>query len=197
MSVGDPRKAIVLAIIAVVFVTIAVFRSIPQSADRLATANRDSVVKDEPKPLGEATSTTPAVDAFSHPNLAVKGPIRTEARRPKPEPLAEPGTAPWDPSGGVVVGELPGAQRQADPAEKTGIDQQQKEKGVVLVRLAAIVRGDTALALIQVADGAPSPVAEGVTVNGHWKVLRIGESSVTVLAGGKERVIRVGEVVEL
>lgn len=194
MTVGDPKKAIVLAIIAVIIVSVAVFRSIPtpdpatgKQSSQPATAKQDDKIKAEPPT--EAT-----VDSFSHPSLATKEPPKPKKDLP-PTDQADRRQGPWKVDPESVLGSLPNATD--NPGEKTGKGQQVAVKGVVRLRLEAIVRGVTSLALVSVADSSSAPFAEGSMINGHIKLVSISESSIVIEASGSSMTIRVGEEIAL
>lgn len=194
MTVGDPKKAIVLAIIAVIIVCVAVFRSIPtpEPATGRPTALPAAAKQDERAKAEPPTEAT--VDSFSHPSLATKEPQKPKKQAPAADP-ADRTQGPWKVDPESILGSLPGATD--NPGEKTGKGQQVAEKGVVRLRLEAIVRGVTSLALVSVADSPSAPYAEGSMINGHIKLVSISESSIVIEASGSSKTVRVGEEIAL
>ncbi len=209
MNVGDPKKAIVLAIVAVIVVSVAVFRVMPSGETRIPASTliaRDKTAEaNAPKALDPPDQLK--VDSFSHPNLAATQP---DGNKSGDQPLAEARrmssakhnsslVAPFDPTSSAIGNEGAAPLPNTKPDENTGIGQQQKGdlRAGLPVRLDAVVRSGEAMALLSVAHGAASPCHEGSLVNGHIKVLKIKESSIVIEASGKRIEISVGEEVAL
>lgn len=206
MTVGDPKRAAVLAVIAVGIVTIAVFRAIPSKENTPAQALTPLATVPEPeKQTAAAAPEVPSVDAFSHPNLAAK-PDAAQAKQSKPDPrkptsvAAErsgSGNRPWELDRGqtTITGSIPDI---GGPEKNTGGSQQENRgEGFIKLRLDAVVRGATSVALISVAQGEAQAVAEGAPVNGHIMIVKILEDRVVIRVSGKIRAVRVGQEVDL
>ncbi len=196
MNVGDPKKAIVLSIVAVLIVSVAVFRSLPSGdpdAQQGAVALRQPDDKPAPKESVEEPP-IPTIDAFSHPQLGMMAnpkkdepkPIKTVLRVPRynpPRPIS---------STNRNIPILP------NPEGITGNDQQPHVGETVLaVRLDAIVRSASAIAAFTVAGKSTAPYGEGMTINGHIKVIRIKESSVVIEIMKRRFELYVGQEVTL
>ncbi len=195
MTVGDPRKAVVLAVIALVVVCAAVYRALP-SAPKPAPAppasSTDSATDADSrgKDLAEAVS----IDPFSHPDLdpqagpAQEDPAEEELPappKPKADPLKQrPQTQPTT----EVFGQLP----PVDP-----MDAGMKESNAIRFSVEAIVRGDESLALVSIAGHSNVAVRVGTVLNGHVTVKAIKQGSVVIEVSGKSLEITVGDGVTL
>lgn len=214
MTVGDPKKAMILSVVAVMIVGVAVFRAIPtEPAKPGATLLARQEKPEAPTQQEAEVPPTPTIDPFSHPNLsrtstqktATGGPAEGEnqlGRQTAPsQRTSPPGGTTRQPTGiteirGSEFETLPGAD--VAPAKVPGISQQNEGGAtVLLVRLEAIVRGEGALALLSVAGKTTAPCREGGLVNGHIKVIKIKESSIVIESSGRRREIFVGEEVGL
>jgi hypothetical protein len=199
MNVGDPKKAIVLAVVAVGVVTAAVFRSIPSSGPAKQPAKATSTTPEESaKPDALPPEAALTVDSFSHPNL---GAPRTAIAKPKVEEDTRPAQAfdrrgfkPMSPGDIDIIGPLlPGS-----PRESAGKSQQQiEERAPVVVRLESIVRADIAFVMLAIGNDKSAPLPKGAIVSGDIRIVRIKESSVVVSTRGKETEIMLGQEVQL
>lgn len=195
MNVGDPKKAIVLAGVAVGVVTMAVFRSIPSGTQAQAVAKPASSEKPAEQPVKEEPEKVDVVvDSFSHPNLAT--PKTPAPKTPVPTPKTQIRPAGVDVRGDFgaqVKGEVLG-----DPRESAGTDQQEKkERASVAIRLESIVRTDSAFAMLVVDGTKSAPLTIGAPVAEGIRIIRIKESSVVVAFLGKETELHVGQEVKL
>jgi len=193
MTVGDPKKAIVLAIVAVTIVSVAVFRAIPTPEAAGGKAMTRTPAAEQAEQTPSEPPAEAAVDSFSHPSLATKE-TPTKKEVPKRD-TPDRRQGPWQVDPDSIIGSLPDATE--NPGEKTGKGRQVAEKGVVRVRLEAVVRGATSLALVSVADSPSAPYAEGSMINGHIKLISISDSSIVIEASGSSKTIRVGEEIAL
>jgi hypothetical protein len=210
MTFGDPKKAIVLAVVAVAIVTVAVFRSIP-TAGPPPTQQTTAAAVTPPKEDAKVAVEEPvaSVDSFSHPNLATKDEQQATARqkviqgKQGPDKAAVPVVPGRDDIGATfneltsVSGGIRTATSGSGTEKTTGIGQQQMEEGLITFSVEAVVRGDSALALIKVAEGDARAYRQGDLVNGHIQILAIKEDRVLIAAGGKKREVRVGGQVSL
>lgn len=196
MNVGDPRKAVVLAVIALVVVCAAVYRALPSAPAPVAVvpttssdANADS--KEGANDVAEAVS----IDPFSHPDLEVAStkpdkneeptPPKAEIRKQQVDALKQrPHTQPAS----DVFGQLP----PVDPMN-AGL----KDENAIKFSVEAVVRGDESLALVTIAGHANIAVRVGTVLNGHVKVKAINHGSVVIEVSGKTLEVTVGDNVTL
>lgn len=195
MNVGDPKKAIVLAAVAVGVVTMAVFRSIPSGPPAPAAAKPATSEKPAEEPIKEEPEKVDVVvDSFSHPNLAT--PKTPAPKTPAPTPKTQIRPAGVDVRG--VFGPKVKGEVLGDPRESAGNDQQEKEeRAPVAIRLESIVRTDSAFAMFDVGGAKSAPLAKGAPVAEGIRIIRINESSVVVAYLGKETEIHIGQEVKL
>lgn len=195
MTIGDPKKAAVLAIVAVVVSGVAVFRVLPKAehamSQLLAPDQKPTVVAEQlDYPQGLST------DPFGHPLLAKGG-----SEAPKPPPSDTPnsggriGFQPM-PLGGDLpkIEPPPGGQPKPQPEENTGEDRQLRVESEI--RLAAIMSVDQPMALLQGSNDATGSFGIGATAFGFAKVVSIGESKVVLKIKGRRVELAVGESVK-
>lgn len=196
MNVGDPRKAVVLAVIALVVVCAAVYRALPSAPTPVpvippASSDASSESEDGANDFAETVS----IDPFSHPDLdpaATKPDTDQEPTEPKTEIRKEQVEAlkqrPHTQSATDVFGHLP----PVDPMNAA-----LKDENAIKFSVEAVVRGDESLALVTIAGHANIAVRVGTVLNGHVKVTAIKQSSVVIEVSGKTLEVTVGDHVTL
>ncbi len=200
MNVGDPKKAIVLSIIAVMIVCVAVFRAMPSSGPAVpqgAVALR-SADPPAPKESKAEDPPVPTIDAFSHPNLGKLADPDKKGEAPATERTQQikVDKKPW--VGPPSTGDEKSIPALVDPRGITGNDQQPNVgEAVLVVRLDAIVRSDSAMAAFTVAGKSAAPCSEGTMINGHIKVVRIKDSSVVIEVMKRRYEVFMGQEVTL
>lgn len=198
MTVGDPRKAVVLAVIALVVVCAAVYRALPSAPAALPavpSASTELVDSDtsEAADIAEAV----AVDPFSHPDLDSEAkpasdqpdegnpPPPTELRKQQVEALRQ---RPQTDLSNDVFGPLP----PVNP-----MDRQLKDANAIKFSVEAVVRGDESMALVSIASHSNIAVRAGTVLNGHVTVKAIHASSVVISVSGKTLEVTVGDHIVL
>jgi len=192
MTVGDPRKALVLGAIAVVVVGMAVMRALPQAPAPVPARPTDATQSDSPPALEDEITASVSVDPFSHPDLekAVTPPKEEKPKvKPTPKPEFDLKIEHTRSGSDSDFGPLPAVK----PNSGTSIDL----AGGIPFRVEAVVRGDEALALVTLASATGIAVRVGTTLNGHVKIAEIKSGSVVIEASGKRIEVAVGEGVTL
>lgn len=203
MNVGDPKKAIVLAVVAVGVVTIAVFRSIPSGSPAAAMQRTSTAQTNEDGAKAERpVETGPTVDSFSHPNLGAPKSALAAQKDGQTDRLrsggAGSGNIPVVPRVDGVFGPPVRAESALDPGESAGNNQQKKEeRAPVLVRLEMIVRSEQAFVMLVIGSDKSGPLTEGSFVGGDIRIVRIKEASVVLSTRGKETEVMLGQQVQL
>jgi hypothetical protein len=203
MKTGDPKKVLVLVVVALVVLGVAVVRIIPKSeqgprAVEAAETSADvaAVVSGEELVLRG--------DPFYHPKLEVP------SSTPEVPGAGATGTSPVDgPSGGLpnpakwgvpsgwipgLIGVRPATGDAGDPEEKTGKGQQTKKTRKVVLN--AVLSVASPFAYLSV-DGTEFRVGIGGEVPGIGTVATIASGSVTVVTARGKVVFEIGEAVEL
>lgn len=184
MQTGDPKKAAVLMVIALVVVGVAVFRAIPRGdgppphASSNAQASTGEA-EENPTGLPEAVFTNP----FYHPRLAPETPIR--------EPGGEAASGGHTSLPTPYAGSKGLEPMSVGPEDITGEGQQSKQepqKRTVVV--AAILKVDTLAALVSVDGGPTRQFGAGSEVFENLKILKVEEDGVIFrTATGKTKVL--------
>lgn len=195
MQVGDPKKAIVLSVIALVVVCAAVYRVLPSAPAPVAKAPDASQTAANAPTLEEEVAESVAIDPFSHPDLAKEdetAPAQKQpeqaAQKPKPKPeisIEQPAS-----KRGTGFEPLPPVQMSGDagaPKTEAGLE----------FRVDAVVRGDEAMALVSIAQYSSIAVRPGTVLNRHVKIIEIKSGSVVIEASGKRHEVQVGAGVTL
>jgi hypothetical protein len=210
MQVGDPKKALVLAIVAIAILCVAAFQLFPK-AKSLATAqlrNSSSVAAatadvHNPQPLPE----TLTADPFGRP----KGPGTKPAGAP-PDPGApgeavphalgkersfapyRPGVEPIPPMEGTLP---PRIGQDGLPEKFTGLSRESKEEHKVAVTLNAILRIQRRFAVLTV-DGNEQPLKceTGAVVKGY-KVIGLSDTQITLQKDNNKIHLTVGSTAQL
>lgn len=191
MKVGDPKKAIVLSIVAVVVVGVAVVRIAPSggdagSAQLGASSSGQNASSEEPKTQEpDQLLTTP----FSHPLLAKReSPAAKDSQGQQPSPNGA-GVSPGTATGGF----LPGPLVFSPEGEGESIQEsEQAPRAELQFRLQAIVHVGRPVAILEVGDKTIR-AAEGASPVEGWRVTKVTNNSVTLAGTDGERTIRVGE----
>lgn len=195
MNVGDPRKAAVLAVIALVVVCAAVYRALPSAPTPVlavpVTNSESANEKDaDADDVGEAVS----VDPFSHPDLdpSTANPSTTESESPATQVNKAQTDAlkqrPHTQPSAEVFGTLP----PVNP-----MDGRMKEANAIKFSVEAVVRGDEALALVSIAGHDNIAVRVGTVLNGHVTIKAVKATSVVIEVSGKTLEVTVGDHVTL
>lgn len=194
MTVGDPKKAIVLAVIALVVVCAAVFRLLPSAPAPIAKAPDAVAANTGVDPLEDEVAESVSIDPFSHPDL-----VKDEAPARKDTPAGPPappkarsefgiehekakqgkGFEPLPPVGPTTTG--------GDLTADAGIE----------FRVDAVVRSDESLALVSIGPYNGIAVRAGTILNKHVKIIDIKSGSVVIEASGKRHEVAVGAGVTL
>lgn len=192
MTVGDPRKALVLGAIAVVVVGAAVMRVLPKAPAPIAARPANTGQSDAPPNLEDEMAGSVSVDPFSHPDLE-KSVTTPDEDKPKAKPSPKQDF-------GLKI-EHTRQDRDSDfeplPAIKPNAGASVDLSAGIPFRVEAIVRGDEALALVTLANATGIAVRVGTTLNGHVKIAEIKSGSVVIEASGKRIEVPVGEGVTL
>jgi hypothetical protein len=184
MNVGDPKKAILLGVVALVAVGGAVFRLIPRNQ---AVAPAQSGAG---QPQTEAqTQESPRqliTNPFSHPLLAQReGGERSNAQLPTgsatPPPAGQPVSSTLLPPLQFVAQGEPQGDQQSEVAPEP----------VVTVRLQAILSATERIALLEV-EGTVHRVAAGQTILDGIRVKTIANDSITIQTPEGEKKLVVG-----
>jgi hypothetical protein len=207
MQVGDPKKAMVLALIAIIIICVGAFRVLSKGEELLA----GSAAAQTSEPQVDVDLTLPAMltlDPFSHPKLAEHSnqpaPPASEsqsvasgggATAPKSEIDVRGGFGPLQvepPLPNAIDGSLPGSK----PEEITGSGQQpEKEKKEILV--SAIVRVDKPAVFLSVSGGPAQAFGIGDKPAPGIRIKDISETAVTFQVNRREISAQVGEKVTL
>jgi hypothetical protein len=195
MQVGDPKKAIVLSVIALVVVCAAVYRVLPSAPAPVAKAPDASQTAANAPTLEDEVAESVAIDPFSHPDLAKEDETAPVQRQPdqaaqKPKPTPEISIQQPAPKRGTGFEPLPPVQISGDvgaPKTEAGLE----------FRVDAVVRGDEAMALVSIAQYSSIAVRPGTVLNRHVKIVEIKSGSVVIEASGKRHEVSVGAGVTL
>lgn len=198
MTVGDPRKALVLAVIALVVVCAAVYRLLPGAPARVPTRVADEVATASELPaLAEEVADSVSIDPFSHPDLSNSGTspdIKAQAKAAQnAEQRREIGVSGIRDREGIF-GPLPVAAKTSAPPDKNA---PVTPENSIEFRVEAVVRGDESLALVSLAGQGGIAVRSGTMLNSHVKIVEIKVGSVVIEASGKRVEVAVGDVVNL
>jgi Tfp pilus assembly protein PilP len=178
MTIGDPRKAMLLGFVALAVVAAAIMQLMPKSeAQPIRPVANDSVA---PKPKGTDLPTTVLTNAFWHPKLAQK----------PTKPANKTGEAP---TVKIDKSHFDGLA-PVDPSAITGNDRELEVKPTI--RLIAVIQsGSVSEALIDF-GGHQARVQMG-TALADLKITKIESTSITLRWGKKSLRVPVGTQVEL
>lgn len=168
MKTGDPKKAIVLAAVAVAVITAAVVRSLPKSGNSSkVVAGGSAQTSSSPSPRSGGTLPDNVFsNPFYHANLVIKksgpGPANTEEaaieneRRPSERPVLKP-----------MGGQLPNVVAPAIPEDvNRGSQQSKQEPKKHSIAVEAVLKASSCRAMISVDGGAPEGKEKGDSVLG-------------------------------
>lgn len=188
MQVGDPKKAAVLGVVALVIVSAGVFQLIPKKPKPMAQAltPSDSSVAPAGSPQVTPPADVPKVlvsDPFSHPALAKKiekdraATEQAVAESEKPNPPRMAGNLPFNPASGT------GISFQPDPDKNTGDSQEHivepAEKDKKTAKLTGIVTVGHSVALMTIGDASHRfPVGAHLTANAQ--LIGVGQDGVVI-----------------
>lgn len=184
MTIGDPRKAMLLGFVALGVVVFAIIRLIPRSEiepERPITT-ADAIAK----PKGQELPTSVLTNAFWHPRLepkAVQKPITKEAAN------SDGGT-------NLKIDKSKGFEplQAVDPGAIAGSDRELEMKPTI--RLIAVTKSGTRSEALVEVGGARIRVHEGKQLD-DLTIKRIETSSISVSWGKKTLKVSVGSQVEL
>lgn len=192
MTIGDPRKALVLAVIAVIVCGVAVFRMLPKPEVAVQTLL-------VPQQAQAPASDTPAYpqsvshDPFSHPL------IRTTSS-PQPKPVAS-NSAPLKVEIDGELPEVPGHGQLGEgskPEENAGEDRKpEQEAPVRVIRLDAVMTVNEPVVVLRLNSGSPVSAKLGEFVFGDVKVVEIGPRTVRLKSGKQVLEVSLGDSVTL
>lgn len=197
MKVGDPKKAVVLAVVALMILGVAVFQIVPKGKHLATTLRQASegqappsatppapLTKDDLKPLPTTLTSLP----FAKPKTRAEQEKERELSKAKislhgesPNPGTQPLVPTVTPEGSVhpMLGALP-------PGENTRDNQQIKVQAKTLT-LQGVILVDKRVALIDVAgiENAPTRVQVGDRI-GAYRVVGLDDSEITLKFEAKE-----------
>lgn len=192
MTIGDPRKALVLAVVALIVCGVAVFRLLPKPEVAVQTL----LVPQQAQAPATSVSAYPqsvSHDPFSHP--LIRG-----SSSPPPKPAAS-NTGPLKIE---IDGELPdvGSDPQADqsrePEENAGENRKPEEEAPVrVVRLDAVMTVNEPVVVLRLNSGSPVSAKLGELVLGGVRVVEIGPRSVRLKSGKQVFEVSLGDSVTL
>ncbi|MCB8932591.1 MAG: hypothetical protein M9921_06760 [Fimbriimonadaceae bacterium] len=203
MKTGDPKKVLVLVVVALVVLGVAVVRILPKSEQGPRAVEGAEKTAD----VAAVVSSQELVlrgDPFYHPKLELpsSAPDVGEADPAGAAPLdvpsgGLPNPARWGvPSGWIpgLIGIRPSTGDTGDPEEKTGKGQQTKKTRKVVLN--AVLSVASPFAYLSV-DGTEFRVGIGGEVPGIGTIAAITSGSVTVVTARGKVVFEIGEAVEL
>lgn len=196
MTVGDPRKALVLGTVAIVVVCVAVYRALPSAPAPVAPRPADASQTDAQAALEDIVAESVSVDPFSHPDLEK---VAEKQKENETKPDEKPTTRTTPSEFRVKVGHdrtEKNSEFEPLPAINTTGNLVDLSAGIPF-RVEAVVRGDEALALVSLANTSGIAVRVGTTLNSHVKIAEIKSGSVVIEASGKRIEVAVGEGVSL
>lgn len=196
MQIGDPKKALVLAIVAIVIVGAAVFRAIPQHPKQMTEV---------PRPPAPPAATSPAAGNFSEdlPTTLTSEPFIKPPQRQAngmldqpPETKEEHGTAVRVPPM-QIAGELPNlpsaAPLHGTPSENTSPNRNLKQDTPVTATFDGVVQVTRRIAIITVSNKDQALQCGVGSLLEGYKVTNITESSVALQKGQNIIVLTVGK----
>lgn len=198
MTIGDPKKAAVLGVVALIVSSVAVFRALPR-ADRVVNtllAPADPEVADVRVPSYPEVL---ARDPFSHTALAKKEAPSPANSTPEEEfhPPYLPGNVPGMDvryNGEGVGAPLPNPT--GSPEENTGLDRNSTVEDAS-VSVAAILVSDRATVMLRLNGGSPVTFKAGQTAFERAQVVKVDGDGVTLKTPKRTVTLKVGETVKL
>lgn len=201
MQVGDPKKAAVLGVVALVIVSAGVFQLIPKKPQAMAQAltPANTPAPQTVTPIPTSSPEPPKVlvsDPFSHPHLAKK---IEAARNATEQAVTDSEKPPQRPSFGSTLPfnpEIqPGIGIQPDPDKSAGNDQEHivesAAKDKKAVKLTGIVTVGHSIALVTIGENTYR-LGVGAHVSENAVITAVGQDGVVVeLTLKKEVPIRV------
>jgi hypothetical protein len=187
MTIGDPKKAIMLAVVAIVVIGAAVFRIVPNPEPIAGLSTSIRTEKRDAKKEKDL-ATIVISNAFWHPKLSEKAPATPKsAKKPLSMGGGSEGSKPASPFTNQT---LPFAG--PNPVESTGSSQQQQQKPTI--RLDAIITtGNRKEALLTFGNDPELHKAQVGTKFGDLQVIAITETTVRIRFGKVEKILTVGE----
>jgi len=199
MQVGDPKKALVLAIVAIVIIGVAAFQLFPKGT-HLATMLRQNAEgqtpvlappPDQPQSLPDMVTSSPFAK-LPNPKLRIpKLPPPVMAGTIVGDPGAS-GTNPLNPNGLPLV---------ADPAKNAGDNQQQDGEVRKTATLRAILRVHERIAVFELTgfkEIDSLTLRGGSWLNKEFRVIEMGDHELTLLdSKGKKITLAVGKTLNL
>lgn len=200
MEIGDPKKAKVLLIVAVVMIAFAVFRLLPHPGPARHYQPLNDLAGGEALNM-DSGSTTLLTDPFTHPDLVLAlapqgstkdpsaGSVSTGRGSTPPSDM----TAPARPGDSEISG-LPGVGGWTEPDENTG--QGQHSKGGTFVLSFDGVVGVNQLVAFVSWSGGSQQARRGTEVLG-WTVSQLSAEQMVLVRGKDRKVLKVGSKVSL
>jgi hypothetical protein len=209
MKTGNKKQAMILSVVAVLAVAFLVYQLMPAKAKPFSAPASPEVSLTQNASTSQNLSLAVLGNPFSHPKLASK-PVVTDVKQP-PSSIDKSGTfAPVSP--GALPGAgggSPGQDGRSDsgaagsggaggqgssipnsPAENAGKDR--KEIQGPRIKLTAIMRVGEPVAMLAVNDQPGKTYSEGDLLASNARLIKIGDSSVTVRINGKQHEIATG-----
>jgi hypothetical protein len=221
MNVGDPKKAAVLGVVALVIVGVAVFQVIPKGEPKMGRQAPPAAKEEESKDVLsndslENAAKSLSADPFAHPNLKaeVKDGGKDSVTQPsgggdaKGAKLPKVGRRTWRPpmewsdeylegTIGVDPEQQTGGNKPVNPGapgQNAGKSQEsEKKKQGFLVE--AIIKVDSSKAFISIDGQAAEAFKPGDVVGTLGKITLITETEVVIDHKGKKHVLPVGRQV--
>lgn len=194
MTVGDPKKAIVLAVIALVVVCAAVFRLLPSAPAPVAKVPDAAAVPAGADPLEDEVAESVAIDPFSHPDL-----VKDESVAKKDTPSGPPAPPKVRTEFGIEHSKTKQGKgfEPLPPVGPTTTGGELTADAGIEFRVDAVVRSDESLALVSIGPYNGIAVRVGTILNKHVTIIDIKAGSVVIEASGKRHEVAVGAGVTL
>lgn len=197
MEVGDPKKAWILAFIAVGMCAFAVYRLMPKP-EQGGTLPVENGLAQQSNNFQLTSTTTVLNDPFVHKAL-VQREINARQESDFTMPASKP--KPAQPKNSEITGTLPAVpdfgevglqERGGDPEQSTQTTSPAREVSITVV---AIVTADNNRALISL-DSSERTLRINDVVHG-WKVTKIETNALTLVKGQQAKTLSVGETQNL
>ena len=205
MQVGDPKKAGVLAIVAILILFVAAFQLVPKAKKSAAAMVASSEAPPAPPDVknNKKLPTMITADPFSRPRAAVGSTKPGEEPAQKsPEKSAKPDKGDKIPGGyrpfpGPIPGDLQAVGTDGKPVEIAGNDQQPKKEKRLSATLGAVLTVSRRIAVLSIStEEEPLRCEVGTMVKGY-EVIELTESQITLRKGKNKLTITVGSTVYL
>lgn len=196
MKTGNKKQAIVLSAIALLAVAFLVYQLMPAKGTPFSAAPTPAASSSGTPSPSQDLSLAVMGNPFSHPKLASK----VVSEMPSPQPKAsidKSGSVPLKPSGlpnpedvdrSTPQGGTSGGSTPEDIAGNNRLKVQGPR-----IKLTAIMRVGEAVAMLEVNDQPEKTFVEGDRLAPNASLVKIGDSSITVLINGMKHEIATGD----